>query len=353
MIKRTVLYILLLFFWLFPLLSFASTSTVARFPQLGNPKNLIVDGNQVIITDYPYIYIYSLEDYSLLEKFGSRGMGPGEFYIDQEDISSKATGLLTEVHSDRIVVSSMGRLSFFNRSGEFMKMISKNQYGGARKLIPLGSRFVGFQMARGKDEKLNAVLSIYDENLKKGKEMFRCDFWMPRIREDFNFFRRTTDSILFKVYDDTLFTTEGGADKFLIDVFDSNGNKRYSIQRDYEKIKVTESFIKRVHNYFRLKFKRGGLEHNLKHTKFPDYFPAIRHFTVSDKKIYVITHKKSGDNSEIIVLDLPGNLLKKVMVPVKEKNVEYLYPYSIHAGKLYQIVENEESEEWELQVTEI
>lgn len=352
MIKKILLYILLLFFWFLPLLSFASTSTVARFPQLGNPKNLIVDGNQVIITDYPYIYIYSLEDYSLLKKFGSRGMGPGEFYIDKEDLSLKATGLLTVVHSDRIVVSSMGRLSFFNRSGEFLEMISKNRYGGARKLIPLGSRFVGFQVDRGKGDKLSAVLSRYDENLKKGKEMFRCDFWVPRIRGDIHFFRRTADSILFKVYDNTLFTAEGGADKFLIDVFDSNGKKRYSIQRDYEKIKVTEGFIKKVHNYFRFKFKRG-LEPNLKRTKFPDYFPAIRHFTVSDKKIYVITHKKSGDNSEIIVLDLPGNLLKKVMVPVKEKNVEYLYPYSIHGGKLYQIVENEETEEWELHVTEI
>jgi hypothetical protein len=352
MIKKILLYILLLFFLFSPLFSFASTSTVARFPQLGNPKNLIVDGNQLIITDYPYIYLFSLEDYSLLKKFGSRGMGPGEFYIDKEDLALKATGLLTVVHSDRIVVSSMGRLSFFNRCGEFLKMISKNRYRGARKLIPLGNRFVGFQLDRGKGDKLSAVLSIYDENLKKGKEIFRCDFWMPKIRGDFNFFRRTVDSILFKVYDDTLFTTEGGVDKFLIDVFDSNGKKRYSIQRDYEKIKVTEGFIKRVHNYYRLKFKRG-LEYNLKHTKFPDYFPAIRHFTISDKKIYVITHKKSGDNSEIIVLDLQGNLLKKVMVPVKEKNVEYLYPYSIHAGKLYQIVENEESEEWELHVTEI
>ena len=41
------------------------------------------------------------------------------------------------------------------------------------------------------------------------------------------------------------------------------------------------------------------------------------------------------------------------MVPLAEKDDRLWYPYVIKNGKLYQLIENSNKEEWELHVTEI
>lgn len=58
----------------------------------------------------------------------------------------------------------------------------------------------------------------------------------------------------------------------------------------------------------------------------------------------------------MVILDLKGKLLKKVMISVAEMNPEFFYPYSTYEGKVYQLVENfdnEKEEIWELNVTDI
>jgi hypothetical protein len=45
--------------------------------------------------------------------------------------------------------------------------------------------------------------------------------------------------------------------------------------------------------------------------------------------------------------------VKKIYLPLKEKNVYQLFPFDIKDGKLYQLIENEDTEEYELFVTEI
>jgi hypothetical protein len=44
--------------------------------------------------------------------------------------------------------------------------------------------------------------------------------------------------------------------------------------------------------------------------------------------------------------------LNHVFLPLKEQTPLIYFPYCIKDGKLYQLAENEESEEWELYVTE-
>ena len=53
------------------------------------------------------------------------------------------------------------------------------------------------------------------------------------------------------------------------------------------------------------------------------------------------------------ILDLRGKLLKTVMLEIAEQNPEHFFPYCISQGILYQLVENEDSENWELFATEI
>jgi hypothetical protein len=140
-------------------------------------------------------------------------------------------------------------------------------------------------------------------------------------------------------------------DEFIIHVFDNTGKKRYAITGDYEKIKITEKQIQKFREGFKYKFKRG-LDVILERSVFPEYFPAIRHFTVSDGKVYVMTFKKEAGKSEVQIFDINGKLLVKNMIPIKEKNAKRFFPYDIKKGILYQLVENE-AEEWELHLTKI
>ena len=62
------------------------------------------------------------------------------------------------------------------------------------------------------------------------------------------------------------------------------------------------------------------------------------------------TYKKKDNESEFVILDMKGKPVKKTFVPLADKNVFESYLYSIHKGKIYQLVENLDKEEYELHV---
>jgi hypothetical protein len=86
--------------------------------------------------------------------------------------------------------------------------------------------------------------------------------------------------------------------------------------------------------------------------RFRDTLP-IRSFLVADDKIYVLTFKNIEGKSEFYVLDLKGTFLEKKMVPFAESEFLCAYPYAIANGTLYQLNENQDTEEWELRVTNL
>ena len=46
-----------------------------------------------------------------------------------------------------------------------------------------------------------------------------------------------------------------------------------------------------------------------------------------------------------------GKFVEKVLVPLVEENIFEFYPYTIHDGKVFQLIDNFETEEWELHIT--
>jgi len=87
--------------------------------------------------------------------------------------------------------------------------------------------------------------------------------------------------------------------------------------------------------------------------KFPAYFPAIRGFSVGDGKIFVYTFKEKGGRSEFFIFDLNGKLPKTTYLLLKGGMSHYQNPYFFSGWKMYQLVENEDDEEWDLHITEI
>ncbi|MCP5051672.1 MAG: hypothetical protein GY940_31180, partial [bacterium] len=53
------------------------------------------------------------------------------------------------------------------------------------------------------------------------------------------------------------------------------------------------------------------------------------------------------------VLDLKGKLLKRTYVPLKATGPMELSPFSIHNGSFYQLKEDDEGEEWTLNITPV
>jgi hypothetical protein len=92
--------------------------------------------------------------------------------------------------------------------------------------------------------------------------------------------------------------------------------------------------------------------------RFPDTLPAILDIFVSNQKIYAVTNK-TGENKkpgvkkrEVYIFEVNGKLLKKVFLPICERGIE-TFPFCIQNEKLYQLVERESDEAWELHITDI
>ena len=143
----------------------------------------------------------------------------------------------------------------------------------------------------------------------------------------------------------------------VIHIFDENGSEIQKITQEYDQIEVTKERIKRYADFFlsnpALK-DRYERDVAAKIIKYPDYFPPIRDYQVTADKIYVLTYKEQGTDREIYIFASDGKFLKKGFYPLQEMNGLELYPYCITTnGNLYQLIENLDTEEWDLHLTEI
>ncbi|MCK5057652.1 MAG: hypothetical protein KAT34_13405 [Candidatus Aminicenantes bacterium] len=336
--KKNILTFLLLGF-----AGFIFAEKIVLLPDLQRPGNIIVDQGQILVTEFPSIYIYSLEDFKLIKKFGKQGEGPREFagYVRiQKDPE----------HPENILVGSNMKISYFTRDGKFVKEVrSSTSTGNVYK--PLGKKYVSYGGYRDRDTETNyQTINLYDSNLKKIKEVYKQKGFFQQGRK---INALGAWGAWFRLFDNKIFIT-GGKDGYIF-VYDDNGDNLFSIENKAEKIKVTEKDKARYHNYFktdpqtRLQYKAFKSL-----ITFPSYFPRIRGMDVVDNKIYVNGYLREDGKTEFYIYDLKGNLLKeKVALFLPERDFRGLYPYTIKNGNVFQLVDNDVKEEWELHIHNI
>ncbi|MCP5108241.1 MAG: hypothetical protein GY950_32950 [bacterium] len=324
---------------------------VVPLPGLTNPDSIRVDDANIYITQFPEIRIYSRADFKLKKTFGRKGEGPREVL--------KYAQLY--VLGDSLMVGDRFKVLYFTKTGDYIKELkakSRIHWG----VMPLGNKFVGKAKAKdGKVEYDTAV--IYSPQLEKEKEAYRYRFFYTEWKGGKKCDAVEVRGIQYQTYDNKIFAKRGK--DFIVDVLDHNGKKLYSIKRDYEKIKITEADKKRYIDYFKATqpWKRLYDMHFKNEIFFPDYFPAIQLFLVQDEKIYVLTYKKEAGKSEFVILDLKGKLLKKIFLPLDTGDEWFQYSlfknvsrkisnptFTIKDGVLYQLIENPDTEEWELHI---
>lgn len=329
--KQKLLFLVLV---LMVLASSILAKKMAVLPEIKRPHQLIALKERALVVEGTTIFVYSLNDYKLLTKFGKMGEGPQEFKVrpgDQVHVYPK---------DDYIYVSSMGKASVFTKDGKFVREVPAVT---GRKFTPLGhTQYVAIgRITEGK--KAFRTIDLFDSNLKKTKTVFKQSDILqgPAVRVYFT-------SLAFSTYDDKIFMT--GRKGFIIDVFDNKGEPLFTIKRDYKKIKITRQIQQNVLDWFKQdpRYDDRTYQYIKANIRFPDYFPAIDEMIIKDDKIYVRTHQVKGDDYEFVIFDIKGKYLKTKFIHLVRENSMYPYPYDIANGNAYQLVEDLDKETWEL-----
>lgn len=341
------------------LAGFIFPARVGVLTEVMKPDTIAISEGKLYVVEGSTVYIYSLKDIRFIKKFGKQGDGPGEM--------AAFNGLPNkiDISPGGILIDSPTKLAYFSLDGAYIKE--------KRKISPvilgyvsLGDNFVVRKLVQETDKKTYSCICIVDPDFKEIKELYR-HLWMQQGNPPAaTAIDMVMDFAIFQVYENKIFVDESD-NGFHIEVFDDKGNKLYKIEKDYEKIKVTAKDRNDAENRFRedpfikaQEARLGGWNQlkTLFSMNFPDTFPPIRDMEVSEGKIYVQTFKKTDGKDEYLVMDLKGNIIKKVFVPAFE-NTPMLARmmgaklHVIEAGKLYYLIENIDEEEWELHIETI
>ncbi len=347
---------LVIFIVLFTSLAFPKL--IGTLPDVLKPQMLVVKGDKFFISEGTKFSIFSLSDQKLLKTFGKKGEGPGEL-IEIQHFPNKIT-----VQNNKLFVTGIGKAIIFSMNGEFIREFRTTQ--AVFQLIPAGENLVAKEFVQSKDGQTRYMsIALYNSEMKKLKELHRQK-WMQQEGSPGIVLDMSLDFTSIAVEDKKIFI-EKSPKGFLIDVYDLNGNKLYSIKKDLPKREMTskdreilEAMLRDDPQTRTQASRMGGWAEMKKFItmNFPDYFPAIKGLEVSGKTLYVRTNNTKKGKEEYIVMDMTGKILRTIYIPGKfETSILSIIAGGklscIDNGNLYYVIENEDEEEWELHVEKL
>jgi hypothetical protein len=326
--------------WIISLSLLFSKSNIVPLPDLSKPESIHLDDHRFYIVERTSIYIYNLNNFELQKRIGKEGEGPGEFKI------LPFLPLFINITDKHIVVNSFGKVAFFNKEGTLLNE-EKVKGGYIFYIMPLGHNLAG-QGGIQEGNNRYRVINIYDNKLNKIKEVCRVidDFKGPGNGYDVlekRFRHQTLDNLLLV------------AEKpdFTIDVYDTAGKKVSSISQKYNRVPMSQSDSADITDYLKNSSRTKTFFPLFKPLRFPSHFPAIMNLYTANEKIYVMTWRRKNRKTEFFVFDKKGQLIKKTFIFLAFQNPVEPSPFAIRNNRLFQLVENEEAEEWELHISDI
>jgi len=319
---------------------------IASFNAHVMPDTISVDDHRFYITEGFSVFIYSLKDFNLQIKFGRRGEGPEEFKSKPQ----------VYVQGNHILVNSTAKVSFYTKKGSCIREVNNIVIG--RNFQPLGNQYVGYHSSVDNDGVRYSGIYIYDSTFVRTKNIYNYkSIAQSEVGKGWHLFAKT---YLKPLVCDNKIIVAGEAD-FVIDVFDDKGEKLVTINREYQRVKLTKTHKEKVLNLYKTRPSTApDYDWWKKNIHFPEYFPAIRTIYTAGKKIYVRTYREKDNKSEFFVFDSQGKLYKQVYLPIASSSAKNAYPYLydsspffIKNGNLYQLILDEETEKWFLYVHKI
>jgi hypothetical protein len=302
---------------------------LTTFPQLSKPEKIRVGDNLICINEGAVVFLYDLNNFKLIKKFGRKGEGPGEFSSD----------LIINILKDKMMIESQGKLSYYSFKGALIKeMRLLPKYSGLKLL---GDRY--FATSEKITDKVgHNVVKILDADFNEVKTFYRDEVGYHQEKQGTNY-ASTWD---FDISENKFFIV--GSSDFKIDVFNKNGDSLYTISPKYERVKLSQEFIDAWFKRIKRRLGMNAYDYMKKKVRWPEFFPAIRDLIVDNDHVYVITYRRKQGKSEFFIYDLEGKLVKKTWLPLQDYDGVALFPYSIKNNYLYQLIDNEDTEEWEL-----
>jgi hypothetical protein len=356
--KKIVLIIIMI---LLLLVTRVKGEKIGALTEVLKPGSIEVSKDRLYVVEGATFYVYSLKDLGLITTFGKSGEGPGELKV-----VPMFSNRIKALH-DKLFAEGMSKVIFFSKDATLLREIRKKGGFTTFKVMPIKENFAAVRMLNPteKDKKYYLALSLLDPEMNVKKILYKQEF--PEREKDIIM---VTDSIHFEVYKDKLYVEESERG-FLIEVFDSKGDKLFEIKKNFTRQTLTEkdkaAILKnfKEDNFVRMMVKGAGGWENFKTTVnfiYPDTFPPIQDITVTDDKLYVSTYNnnKKGDKVKYIVMDLKGNIISTPYMPVP-RDSSFLAKtfgrdnrfYGITNGKFYYLMENEDDEVWEVHAVEI
>jgi len=335
---------LLMLLWFHPLM--VKGEILAELDGIMKPTALHVAGEVFVIPEAESVSIYSLKNFMLIEKFGKRGEGPGEFRAAPEVL----------LVPGRILTHSAGQCQWFNLKGELIRSEKRLDF---QQPIPLGDHYLAFfnDFNPPKKQSLRKFVLV-DKNFKKVKEIYIADFdvnmMMPGETKPPKF-KMIRHYLGHAAAGGKFFIADSGRG-FSIEVYDSGGRHLDSIRHVEKRVKVSDAYKKKVMAAFTVSHRHIVERFGIDRFSFYEYFPAINACRFTAERIYVTTYREKNGLHEVIILDHEGKIRNRIFLPLKSmriyKNVGEVDPYCFHDGKLYELIENSE-EVWELHCTDI
>lgn len=302
---------------------------------------ICVDDSNIYIADKKHcrVCVYSKKDGKKLYEFGRQGEGPGE-----------TKGWVRDMHvaTDKIYICSPGRINVYSTGGEFIRDL--NISAAYQALYTLEDFFIARRDKYTHSDmgKITLAFTLLDGKLKYKKDLFAIDYRMPvpesKGKKIEIYHPHCRKGVLYK---DKFYI--GCTDKgFYFEVFGKSGKKLYTIDKEYEKVKVTERMKSDVIAMNRKLAKRSGFFDSFKRVQmvFPEYEPAFLNFFISNDKIYVFHYPKPGANGwqELSLFDLNGKFLSKkwIFMDSLYSIMEIGTYVSFNKGKLYYVANAEE-----------
>jgi len=314
---------------------------ITPLPELVKPLNMAISDEHIYITENTTVMVYSLKDLKFIKKFGQEGSGPKEFRRFPFGFS-----VIIIPHKDVLYINSPGKLSIFTKDGEFVKeQPTRLPMVGSFRPFNKGYVGLGFTVDQARQSS-SLTLNTYNQDLKKIKEIYKQGGF-SRGRFEF-----PANNPIFYVHGNKLIMP--GQDGFEIIKLDAQGNKESFIKRDYKKIAMNNSYKQKIWDSIKKDpFMSSQFDAMKKMMKFPDYFPYIQNLFVVDGKIYILTFLTKDGKSEFFIYHTNGKFIKRIFLPYEYLNVFLPMPSAFKNNKYYRLVDNVDSEEWELHVIDL
>jgi len=279
---------------------------------LEKPHQIVVDGNDLYIfeeADYS-LHIYSISPFASKLVVGQKGDGPHDFkYLP-----------FVYVRPEELAFTDFTKTVWFSKTGEVLRVKPYSDFAdfdlnSEMLLFPAGKNFLRITADHGLDKR---HVYLLDSGFEMIKDLYEGPFiWQTGLPIHYR-----TDTLAYK---DLIFIadTQKG---FYFEVFSCEGNHIRTIDKSREIEQISGK-------------------------------PLLHQYCVSDDKIYAATYKKVDDKAEMIVLDLEGNRLERLYLPLTsiqpKRGVLRFDLFTVNGGKLYEVVKNGGTGEWELVVTDL